>query len=247
MNECIKRAGLLLLVLPVAAALALSGCGQDIGRPQPPSKTPTAVATPTPAAKSLEGAYDRAHMAEFLDAVLPMVGQFFKAAYPNLPAPRLLLLVRTGEGGASACGAYDSWSYEYCPANDSIYIGQDLLWAFYRIGDAAPVVGIAHEWGHHLQAALSLPEPRTAVESVGLEDQADCIAGAWEKYAGERGWLEVPDDVGDSTRLMEAIGSRETRIRDHGTTAERLNALRSGYAGGLKGCNAFVPSVPIAG
>jgi predicted metalloprotease len=104
------------------------------------------------------------------------------------------------------------------------------------LGDAAPVVGLAHEYGHHLQSYLRLPYPRTARDSVRYENQADCIAGAWAKYASEKGWLEEADDLKDIEGLMRAIGSRESSYRDHGTTSERATAFNEGYKAGLKAC-----------
>jgi predicted metalloprotease len=251
MKESFHRARPLLIAALLAAALAFAACSTGDAptnlATKKPASTATPVPSPTPAAKSLEGAFDYNHMQDFLDTVTPMVKQFFAASYPDIPAPRRIIFVPSGRSGSAGCGgAYDGDSYEYCPANDSIYIAQDLLWYFYKIGDAAPVVGLAHEWGHHIQAWRDLPSPRTPAQSVKYEDQADCVAGAWEKYAAAKGWLELPQDIGDSTRLMEAIGSRETRSRDHGTTAERLDALDIGYKQGLTGCNTFVPSTPIS-
>jgi predicted metalloprotease len=174
-------------------------------------------------------------MPAFLQAADDMVKPFFRESYPNVPAARDVVLVGS-RGGRSVCGLHTLDSYEYCPGNDTIYIGQELLWGFYRLGDAAPVVGLAHEYGHHLQTYLRLPFPRTARESVRYENQADCIAGAWAKYASEKGWLEEADDLKDIEGLMRAIGSRETSSRDHGTTAERVAAFNTGFKSGLNGC-----------
>lgn len=178
-------------------------------------------------------------MQQFLDEVSPMVNAFFQSAYPNYPTPRGIVYVARGQRVASACGGYsDSMAYEFCGADDRIYVGQDMLWQFYQgAGDVAPVVGLAHEWGHHLQALLREPAPRTAAQSVAYEDQADCIAGAWAQYANKQGWLEEQDDLQDITKLMQLIGSNETRARDHGTVTERTTAFNAGFEQGLKGCS----------
>ena len=80
--------------------------------------------------------------------------------------------------------------------------------------------------------------------SVAVENQADCIAGAWAKYAKEQGWLNEQDDLQDVNSLLELIGSREGRARDHGTAAERLKAFQMSYEGGIKACNSFFPRSP---
>ena len=110
----------------------------------------------------------------------------------------------------------------------------------------APIVGLAHEWGHHVQAATNVPFPRTLRERVNYENQADCISGAWTRYADEQGWLERPDDLEDVEGLMRAIGTRESRNRDHGTVAERAHAFNRGFDAGLGACNAFTAATPIA-
>jgi predicted metalloprotease len=237
LSRGISIAGVLLLV-----AALLGACGGS-GTPQPAVPS----ATPAPARVELEGRFSFDQMQSFLDTVTPMVSQFFDSTYPGLSHPRRIAYIPDGRAVRSGCGgASDGEAYEYCPADQTIYIGQDLLWAFYKMGDAAPVVGLAHEWGHHIQAVRRLPSPRTTAQSVDYEDQADCVAGAWTKYAGEQGWLDIPDDLNDVTGLLQAIGSRETVRRDHGTVAERTNAFDTGYKSGLKGCNSFEPAMPIA-
>ena len=131
-------------------------------------------------------------------------------------------------------------------ATETIYIGQDLLWAFYKqAGDAAPALALAHEWGHHLQLMLNVPFAETNADSIKFENQADCIAGAWAQYADQKGWLEREDDLKDVTTLMRLIGSAEGSRRDHGTTAERQAAFEKSYAGGVKACNAYFPDEPV--
>lgn len=228
----LKAAPLLIL-----ATLFFAGCGASSGAPN---------ATPSPERTSLEGRFAYEQMGSFLETVRPMVAQFFQDQFPDLPGPRSIAFVARSRVGSSACGYHDSQAYEYCPASQSIFIGQDLLWAFFRIGDAAPVVGLAHEWGHHLQALKRVPAPRTAAQSVSYENQADCIAGAWAGYADDEGWLEAEDDLADVGGLLQVIGSRESSRRDHGTAAERDGAFRLGFRDGLKGCNSFSPSAPIA-
>jgi predicted metalloprotease len=247
----------------LALTLVLAGCnalpndaGSDVptnarSTAQPaPERSPVSTPTPAPAASSicgggsLEGCFSYGQMDDYLDAITPMVEQFFEASYPNIPSPRVAF-IPAGRAAREACGVGDSDAYEYCPGDETIYIGQDLLWAFYKqAGDAAPAIGLAHEWGHHLQSELEVPSARTASQSVTYENQADCIAGAWARYAGEQGWLEK-DDLQDVQTLLQEIGSREGPGRDHGTTAEREQAFNIAFDGGIAACDSFFPNNPI--
>jgi predicted metalloprotease len=243
----------LLLVFALTLSLAAVACGADRGSAvsETPPQTEPAASAPGPAAtaepaQSLEGRFSHGEMGAYLDAIAPMVAQFFAEQYPRLPDANLVY-IPSGRAARTACGVSDSAAYEYCGANQTIYVGQDLLWAFYRqAGDAAPALALAHEWGHHVQVMLGVPFARTAAQSVNFENQADCFAGAWARYADEQGWLETEDDLQDINALMRLIGSSETSRRDHGTVAERTAAFESAYEGGLKACNAYYPDDPVA-
>src|SRR4029453_11769716 len=90
----------------------------------------------------------------------------------------------------TACGNADSGVGPfYCPADDKVYI--DLT--FYRLlaeelgapGEFAQPYVLAHEYGHHVQDLLGTEAKmdQANLESVRLELQADCYAGAWAKGA----------------------------------------------------------------
>ena len=249
-----------LLLVAALFAIALSACtGLDVASRDsssaPPANTSPA-ATQTPDAGdaasqrcgggSLEGCFSYHEMGEYLDAVTPMVAQYFEETYPRVRAPRDIVYIASGRAARTACGTSNSYAYEYCPANQSIYIGQDLLWQFYAgAGDAAPAIGLAHEWGHHLQTMLGV-SAGSRNEAIDFENQADCVSGAWAKYANEQGWLEGDDDLRDMTTLLDAIGSAEGPRRDHGTAPEREAAFEVAYDKGIKACNEFFPDSPLA-
>jgi predicted metalloprotease len=91
-----------------------------------------------------------------------------------------------------------------------------------------------------VQQFFKEPYPGVAApRDVQLVLSADCMAGAWAKYAREKGWLEYPDDVQDINSLVRAIGSREGPGRDHGTAAERSTAFEQGFDTGLSACNRY--------
>lgn len=200
----------------------------------------------------LENCYTYDQMKEYVEQVLPYIQQFFADSYETPPVPDQVLFVAKGESGTEECvdpdgskSTYTPSSYEYCPADNNIYIGQDTIWEFYHeAGDAAPVVGLAHEYGHLLQNAAGVPSPEGNLESITHENQADCIAGAWVRYAIEQGWF-TEDDANDTDKLLSAIQDKETGQRNHGDLQERTEALLQGINGGLSKCNRFYNGTPI--
>jgi predicted metalloprotease len=229
---------------PVVEAPAVATTEPVTPVAEAPLPTPTTVPDAKPV--SLEGAFTYYEMSDYLDAIAPMVAQFYEEEYPDIPDPKLVY-IPSGRATRGACGYSDSTAYEYCSGSGTIYVGQDLLWAFYDdAGDAAPAIALAHEWGHHIQNYRGVPFANTAAKSVEFENQADCLSGAWARYADEQGWLETEDDLDDVGRLMQFIGSSETSRRDHGTTAERSAAFESAYEDGATACNAFFPDEPVA-
>ena len=89
-----------------------------------------------------------------------------------------------------------------------------------HIGDFAPIVVTAHEWGHHVQWLLGVvPEPGNAFEL-----QADCLAGAYASDAGQQGLL----DPGDIT---EAVASRRRHGDPLGLPQDAPGAMASTTTG----------------
>lgn len=125
----------------------------------------------------------------------------------------------------------------YCPADATIYLvpgfltDQEAL-----IGDYAPVLILAHEWGHHVQRLLEL----SSGSGKARELQADCLAGAFTDRAESLGILEAGDlfealqaaiGAGDAVRLPEDHPGA------HGTAAERVEQLLAGWKSGpIAGC-----------
>jgi predicted metalloprotease len=208
---------------------------------------------PSEGGESLEGRFSHSTMDEYVDAITPMITEWVDDTWRSMPDPGAIRYVPTGRAGDSACldsngrtARFTSTAYAYCGADETIYVGQDMLWVFYtRTGDAGPAVGLAHEWGHHIQQQVGVPGPDTAEQSVRLENQADCLAGAWTKYTDERGWLEYPDDIEDIETLFPLIGSAEGPGRDHGTPIERARAFQRGFDGGAAACNDYYPLTPV--
>ncbi|MEW6208787.1 MAG: neutral zinc metallopeptidase [Acidobacteriota bacterium] len=100
-------------------------------------------------------------------------------------------------------------------------------------GDMAFIVILAHEYGHAVQAQLNLLEGL----SKDVELQADSLAGAFVKYAEERGLLDPGDD--DEALQVLLNGRDPTAMsryhpRAHGTGADRVNYYNRGRNGGVR-------------
>ncbi|GGN04987.1 hypothetical protein FHR83_001326 [Actinoplanes campanulatus] len=173
----------------------------------------------------------------------------------------------------TACGAADSGVGPfYCPADDKVYI--DL--SFYQVlsrqlgapGEFAQPYVLAHEYGHHIQDVLGTEaemrrrqerDPDSAnQESVKLELQADCYAGAWANAAanttdkdGDKIFTSLTDtdiqegiqaagQIGDDTLQQRGGGRVDPEQFTHGTSEQRQHWFRVGYeSGDPKQCDTF--------
>jgi predicted metalloprotease len=169
----------------------------------------------------------------------------------------------TGCGQAtSAVGPF------YCPADQIIYI-DTAFFAELRDrfgsngGPLAEMYVVAHEWGHHIQtitginSGLDLQDTGPTSDSVRLELQADCFAGAWAGDASV-----TPDasgtpflktftnqDIADALSAAAAVG--DDRIQEstqgqvnpegwtHGSSEQRQRWFTQGLEQGPEGCNTF--------
>jgi hypothetical protein len=231
-----KRWAVILAVVLVAVGLA-PGMAQAEASPAPSSQ-------PCP---SLEGCYDYASMQSFYDQVIVMVEEFSAASYSAMPSP-VYYYIPNGTTMPTSCdsGVADSTAFHFCGPDDSIYVGQDELWSFYTInGDAAAAFGVAHEWGHHVQHVVGVMDlVDTSTERIQVENQADCIGGAFLKHLDDQGTLE-PDDYSDMASVLQRIASAEGPERDHGTLEERGVSTQYGLDHGLARCSEFFPDAPL--
>lgn len=136
----------------------------------------------------------------------------------------------------------------YCPADQRIYI--DL--GFYEKleehlgfeGEFALAYVMAHEYGHHIENLLGMLDGgRSAAESVKVELQADCYAGAWAGWIDDEGRIDA-SDFDDAIRAANAVGDDAIQgpnaDRDtftHGSSEQRETAFRTGFEGGPGACS----------
>ncbi len=172
------------------------------------------------------------------------------------------------EADQSGCGAAQSaMGPFYCPNDKNIYLDteffEELAQRFNAAGDFPQAYVVAHEVGHHVQdllGTLDKAEQLQARESrtegnatqVKIELQADCYAGVWAANAKtpegqpvmESGDLEeglrAAQAIGDDTLQRQAQGRVVPDSFTHGTSEQRMNALRTGYqAGTVEACQSL--------
>ncbi len=169
----------------------------------------------------------------------------------------------TGCGGAtSAVGPF------YCPPDETIYLDTDfydeLVSRFgANPGALAQMYVVAHEWGHHIQNitgimnGLDLQDTGPTSDTVRLEVQADCFAGAWVGAAStikdENGVtflepltqqqiddaLSAAAAVGDDRIQEQAQGQVTPETWTHGSSEMRQRWFSTGFEGGPNACNTF--------
>ncbi|MEO0563061.1 MAG: neutral zinc metallopeptidase, partial [Chloroflexota bacterium] len=125
----------------------------------------------------------------------------------------------------------------YCiPEHAVMWDGPSFYHPLYaELGDKALLFVTAHEYGHAVQFTRGEMPQR----SVNLELQADCYAGAYLRDAVEQGDM-TEDEASEVIRIVAAVG--QSRVgstwftRTHGTSAQRLQAVASGYEAGVSEC-----------
>lgn len=168
-------------------------------------------------------------------------------------------LVAYRGGTQTACGTGQAaMGPFYCPNDQRVYLDtsffDELSKRFGAPGDFAMAYVIAHEVGHHIQdlegtlnQAHELQARASEAEGnavqVKVELQADCYAGVWAANARDaQGSILEPGDVEEGMRAAEAIGDDTLQRQSqgvvvpesftHGTSAQRVAALRTGMQSG---------------
>lgn len=163
----------------------------------------------------------------------------------------------------------------YCPADGKVYIDlsfyQELEQKFgTRGGPFARAYVLAHEYGHHIQSLIgssNTVKSRSGAtsDSVKLELQSDCYAGAWANHAttttaaSGRPLIDriTNDDIAAGVDTAERIGDDYIQKNlgggtvnqnqfTHGSSAQREKWLRKGLSSGNPtDCNTFAPGVNL--
>lgn len=205
----------------------------------------------------LEGCYTSPNqMQHFADQVINLIVEWADYQYEAMPGPARWLYIPTGVTGEMACvdgvgspAQYNDMSYACCPADQTVYLGEQALWYYYiQAGDAGAAVGIAHEFGHHIQRVIQVEQLVDMSDQVFIilkENQADCIAGDWFGHQVDQGRTSH-NDLDDIGRIITMIADLENDPnREHGTLDERASSFIDGMRDGLRTCNAFFPNTPV--
>ncbi|MER8425689.1 neutral zinc metallopeptidase [Mesorhizobium sp. M1403] len=165
----------------------------------------------------------------------------------------------------SACGSASSAAGPfYCPNDRKVYLDttffQQLDQQFGASGDFAQAYVIAHEVGHHVQNLVgilpkfnqmrqNMSEADANHMSAQVELQADCFAGIWAHFTGQKGILEQGDmaealnaakQIGDDTLQKKMQGYVVPESFNHGTSQQRQTWLARGFQNGkLSDCDTF--------
>ncbi len=135
----------------------------------------------------------------------------------------------------------------YCPSDERAYITAAMV-ARDRaeFGDRLPYAlasVVAHEAGHRVQFAVREPglEGEGDAASRAVEQQADCLAGAWAADAARRGLVDPAGFRAVYAREMELVSAITPppgvglddydEVATHGTPAERVAAYDRGATG----------------
>lgn len=160
--------------------------------------------------------------------------------------PKLVLFRDATQSG---CGvATTQVGPHYCPSDGTIYLDEtffDELHAKFgaNTGEVAQAYVIAHEVGHNVQNQLgAFSDGSTSQsQSIEIELQADCYAGVWAYVEAKNGVFEgneieqaisAASAVGDDHIQATTEGQVNPETWTHGSSAERVNAFKTGYTTG---------------
>ena len=240
--------GVLILLLGYCALQSLGGGGGGL--------LPGSTTTSAPSGQSTLAAEDRQVLSGVLLSTEQVWGQLFQRNGQTYQPPQMVAYSNTDQSG---CGvAQAAMGPFYCPTDRRIYIDpqffSELSRRFQAPGDFAQAYVIAHEVGHHIQNLTGTLDKAQSAQArasrtegnqiqVGVELQADCYAGVWAANARDaQGSILEPGDLEEGMRAAEAIGDdtlqRQTQGRvvpesfTHGSSAQRMAALRRGLESG---------------
>jgi len=236
--------GILILALGYCALTSLGGGGGILGGGGGGSTSGESRLTPE----------QKQLLTGVLGSTEQVWGQIFQQAGAQYQPTRLVAYTNYNQSGCGAAQA--AMGPFYCPTDKPIYIDpaffEELSRRFQAPGDFAQAYVIAHEVGHHIQNLEGTLDRAQSAQAragtvggnqiqVGVELQADCYAGVW---ANRSGLLEA-GDIEEGMRAAEAIGDdmlTKGQVSPdnftHGTSEQRMTALRTGLQSGQpSACN----------
>jgi predicted metalloprotease len=214
----------------------------------------------------------KAQLQEYTQGAIKLVWNGFYATQTSAKPPFLHLFVqhgiKKGWNTKTSCTTvdgqtlpYDELIYAYCPADGTVYLGEDRMWQIYGYGYLAPILALAHEYVHRLQSLAGVTSLITPPDNWGtltktqkeeflrpwsnlLENQADCGAGVWLHFAQDHGMVDpTQDPISQVVQFFVDLNRKAGRTTDpdHGTPELRRAQFLRGYNSkdGLVGCNDY--------
>lgn len=168
-----------------------------------------------------------------LGIATPSIDKYWRSQITNYSSPR----VAPYSTSSSVC-PFQSNNAMFCPPDGNIYYDPAFLNELHdNIGDFAPVVVLAHEWGHKVQSLRGSAQNPAGRWTIAKELQADCYAGEWVRDV-ERGGNTTRLDKGDVGEALEVLNrGRDPRGNPwydphaHGTGGQRVDAFQAGREG----------------
>ncbi|SFN70635.1 KPN_02809 family neutral zinc metallopeptidase [Mycetocola miduiensis] len=200
------------------------------------------------------------------------IDDFWVATYPSIASNEYVTpsFVLFDQSTTTGCGAASSATGPfYCPPDATIYIDTSFFQQLRQPpfdttgGTLAQMYIAAHEWGHHIQNITGIMDSadRTGTgpdsDSVRIELQADCFAGAWVAGASQTDdvsgtkFLEPPTQTQVTDALDAAAAVGDDRIQQgsgqevnseawtHGSSEQRQRWFTTGYENGAAACDTF--------
>ncbi|HYF46477.1 MAG TPA: hypothetical protein VD926_09735 [Acidimicrobiales bacterium] len=188
----------------------------------------------------------------------------FGFEYEEIPDDRISP-VPNEDGPVPVCGGFEIQPVEVeanafaapCPegltvAWDPNLIDETLTEQF---GEAGPAVVFAHEWGHIAQfqsgvlddTGFGVGDP----PSVLVENQADCLAGAWVAEQVDEGFGPFADPgaldhaLGALIFVRDQPGSDPNAALAHGSGFDRVRAFQDGLERGVEYCATYIEDPPF--
>ena len=198
-------------------------------------------------------------LAQFAAVVLKDTEDVWHALFSEMgktyQEPTLVLFSGSAE---SACGYSASATGPfYCPMDGRLYIDLSFLAELQQrlsaTGDFAMAYIIAHEVGHHVQNLLGIMDQVRSLEgsvseaeyreaNIGLELQADFLAGIWAHYAEKTKGILEEGDVDEALNAATAVGDDRIQMKSqgyvvpdsftHGTSEQRRSWFLKGFRTG---------------
>ena len=229
--------GRIFVVLGVVAAIAITG----------------AITAPSGSASSQYDGDINATIADIQAYWTKTMPEVYQQDYEPIPADRLIPYSQSNP--PPSCGGRGTTPYTevagnafYCSQGDFVaWDEQELLPKLRKqFGNFAPALVLAHEWGHAIQARVGFDTYQT----IYLEQQADCFAGAWTAHvASGDASVQMNDEDLDGAlagllQLRDPSGIDGSQDGAHGNGFDRVGAFQDGYEGGAKTCAAYQNNPP---